>query len=67
MEEQKIGLTVVRTNRGAVLLTFPKTQTRTIRCGICDKKIRAHSAFTRFCTECKESDELYHFAEWISA
>jgi len=37
------------------------------RCNLCGTQYEAKSKFERFCSECKEHSELYHFHEWLPA
>lgn len=36
-------------------------------CNICNEPYVVGTKFDRFCTDCKDGSELYHFHEWLSA
>lgn len=36
-------------------------------CNLCGGEFQPHSRFERFCDQCREESELYHFCEWLSA
>lgn len=58
------------TESNQVLLSFKernkKRNTYGI-CNICHESYAMKSKFDRFCTDCKDGSELYHFHEWLSA
>ena len=33
------------------------------KCNLCGKSFKPHTRYERFCNECKQADELYHFYE----
>lgn len=50
-----------------IYLRSSKEKTERKACNLCQVKFTAHSKFERFCPDCKESSELYHFHEWLPA
>lgn len=43
------------------------TRAQARQCNLCKQTYVARSKFARFCDDCKEHNELYHFSEWLPA
>jgi hypothetical protein len=44
----------------------PKSEPKIFRrgCNLCGREIRARHPFARFCSKCKDRNEVYRSAEW---
>lgn len=57
----------VKLQERVIVLKFQPKKAEKRVCGLCDRSFNTRTKFERFCSECKEQSELYHFHEWLPA